>query len=129
MPELIPYDPKKHKPVDAVELGLPGAEPGMKATEFEASENSPDGRVWNIPQVWFDAGSGKAVYLKGDEAWEQAKAYEEATGNKFPRFKDFASAVDAAKARSAGGGAQQGSLATKPMLRPKPRPLLKFESK
>lgn len=130
MANLVPYDPEKHKPVDAVELGLPGAEPGMKATEFEASENSPDGRVRNIPQIWFDAESGEAVYLEGDRAWDEAKSYEERTGSKFPRFNNFASAVEAAKKRSAGGGAQQGALAKKPILRPKLRPpLLKFESK
>ena len=41
MADFIPFDPKKHKPVDAVSLGLPNAKEGMNATEYLASEPSP----------------------------------------------------------------------------------------
>ena len=57
-PKLIPFDPKKHKPVDAQSIGLPNSKPGQKATEYEATEIAPDGQVWNIPSVWFSAESG-----------------------------------------------------------------------
>jgi len=99
---LIPFDPKKHKAID-----LPG---GGKATEYLASEQSPEGTAWNIPQIWFDTESGKPRFLKGDAAWDEAKAYEERTGNKFPRYNTIKQAVSAAEKRSAAGGASKKSL-------------------
>lgn len=102
MADLVPFDPKKHKAI-----ALPG---GGKATEYLASEHSPEGAAWNIPQIWFDAESGKPQFLKGDQAWDEAKSYEERTGNKFPRYKTIEQAVSAAKKRSAAGGASEKSL-------------------
>ena len=64
MANFIPFDPKKHKPVDAVSLGLPGAKPGQNATEFLASEKSPEGGGWNIPTIWFNEETGKPLILK-----------------------------------------------------------------
>lgn len=134
-PKLIPFDPKKHKPVDAKSIGIPGAKAGDVATEYSATEVSPDGQVWNIPTVWFDAQSGRAVYVADRAAaGDLASKYERSTGNKFPRFgvayngqkentAAFDKAVSAAEKRSSGGGAQQGALTdfgkrTKLLFRP-----------
>ena len=118
MANFIPFDPKKHKPVDAVSLGLPGAKPGQKATEFLASEKAPDGGAWNIPTIWFNEKTGEPTYFENiDTAWNKAKAYEERTGKKFPRFETLPLAVAAAKGRSKRGGATKEELVTgKPRL-------------
>ena len=113
MPNLVPFDPKKHKPVETVG--------GSKATEYLASERSPEGRAWNIPQIWFEEKTGKARFLSGDRAWNAAEDYEKSTGRKFPRYDTIKDAVSAAKARSKGGGASKNPLAITGM-RPKPRP-------
>ena len=109
--KLEPYDPKKHKPVDTVG--------GSKATEYLASENSPEGIVsgskefWNIPTIWYDEKTKEPVFLGGEgneRAWRQAYIYEKETGKKFPRYKDSDSAVAGAKERSNKGGATNKSL-------------------
>ncbi len=105
MGELIPFDFKKHKAVK-----LPG---GNSATEYLASERSPEGGAWNIPQIWFDSETGKPQFLSGDKAWNQAASYEERTGKKFPRFPSIDEAVEAAKKRSKAGGASEKSLLKK----------------
>ena len=46
MSDLIPFDPKQHKPIQTVG--------NRYATEYLASEKSPEGKAWNIPQIWFD---------------------------------------------------------------------------
>lgn len=106
-----PFDPKKHKPIDTVG--------GSKATEYLASEVSPEGRVgdsqefWNIPTIWYDRDTGEPVFLGGEgneKAWRQAFIYEKETGIEFPRYKDVESAVAGAKARSNKGGATNKSL-------------------
>ena len=102
MANLVPFDPQKHKAID-----LPG---GGKATEYLASEKSPEGTAWNIPQIWFDLETNEPRFLKGDKAWDQAKAYEDRTGKKFPRYKTIRQAVAAAEKRSSSGGASKKSL-------------------
>ena len=102
MARFEPFDPTKHKPID-----LPG---GRKATEYLASEQSPEGKAWNIPQIWFDVKTGEPKYFTGDKAWNAAKEYEDTTGKKFPRFTNIDSAVNAARNRSAEGGASKKSL-------------------
>lgn len=102
MSELIPFDPKKHKPIVAPN--------GMKTTERLASEDSPDGKFWNIPTVWFDSETGKPKLLPARKAWSTAASYEERTGKKFPRFDSIPAAVAAAKSRSSKGGATSKSL-------------------
>lgn len=102
MPKFEPFDPKKHKSVD-----LPG---GGKATEYLASEQSPEGTAWNIPQIWFDVETKEPKFFKGDQAWDMAKSYEDETGNKFPRYKSIPEAVKAARSRSSAGGASKKSL-------------------
>ena len=104
MADLIPFDPKKHKPIKTVG--------GKNATEYLASEESPEGKAWNIPQIWFDSKTGKPKFLKGDKAWDEAKSYEDRTGKKFPRYKTINDAVNAAKTRSKKGGATKKSLLT-----------------
>jgi hypothetical protein len=87
------------------------------ATEYSASEKSPDGKYWNIPQVWFNKSSGEAIFIRDiDRAWDLSKRYEGETGNKFPRFDSMDSAVKAARERSKGGGATRGTLAQRKRL-------------
>jgi len=105
MADLEPFNPKKHKPID-----LPR---GRKATEYLASETSPEGNAWNIPQIWFDTKTGEPVFLKGDKAWNESKRYEEKTGFKFPRFETISKAVQTAESRSGSGGASKKSLISK----------------
>ena len=102
MSEFEPFDPDKHNAVD-----LPG---GRKATEYLASEESPEGGAWNIPQIWFNAKTGEAKFFTIDDAWNAAQDYEKRTGNKFPRYNSISDAVSAAKKRSDSGGASKKSL-------------------
>ncbi len=102
MADLIPFDPKKHKPIKTVGNNY--------ATEYLASEKSPEGKAWNIPQIWFDSKTNKAKLLTGDSAWNAAKDFEDRTGKKFPRFETIELAVKAAEARSKKGGATKKSL-------------------
>tara|TARA_R110000787_G_scaffold1978_1_gene8245 strand:+ start:813 stop:1166 length:354 start_codon:yes stop_codon:yes gene_type:complete len=117
MPQLIPFDPKRHKPIE-----LPG---GRRATEYLASEGSPEGKAWNIPQIWFDSETGDPKFLQGDRAWDAAKSYEDSTGLKFPRFETLGAAVEAAKSRSKAGGSSKQSLA----IKPKTKTLLNLKEK
>jgi len=105
MANYEPFNPKKHKAID-----LPG---GGKATEYLASERSPEGGAWNIPQIWFNVDTGEPSFFKGDRAWDAAKAYEDRTGKKFPRYDSIGDAVSAAKKRSSGGGASKIGLTSK----------------
>ena len=102
MGNLVPFNPDKHKPLDAGD--------GRKMTEFLMTERSPEGTVWNIPSVWFDENTGKPMMLRGDDAWNEAVRYEKRTGKRFPRFKDLDSGVESAKTRSDLGGATKKSL-------------------
>jgi hypothetical protein len=102
MGDLIPFDSKKHKPIK-----LPN---GSGATEYLASETSPEGKAWNIPQIWFDSETGRPSFLSGDKAWNEAASYEQRTGKKFPRFDSIDEAVESAKKRSKAGGASKKSL-------------------
>jgi hypothetical protein len=102
MGNLVPFNSNKHKPLDVGN--------GVKMTEFLMTERSPEGTAWNIPSVWFDDDTGKPVRLRGDDAWNEALRYEKRTGNKFPRFKDLDSGIEAAKSRSDSGGATKESL-------------------
>jgi hypothetical protein len=103
MGELIPFDPNLHKPVYLDDSGIP-------STEYSASETSPEGGAWNIPQIWFDSETGKHQLLVGDAAWDQAFEYEERTGKKFPRFDTIPMAETAARKRSNAGGASSKAL-------------------
>mgnify|MGYP003113456761 FL=1 len=113
----VPFDPKKHKPVDA------GS--GKKMTEFLATEIAEDGQVFNHPTVWF-AQNGQVVDLSSPDdrgtATQLAKQYEAATGKRFPRFgkafdadgnkikENFKKGSTTAQRRSNAGGATRRSL-------------------
>ena len=97
---LEPFDPAKHKPQD---MGL-----GGMSTEYTASAPTPSGWV-NYPSIWFDQ-SGRAHMLEGDAAYDQAMAYEKATGRAFPRFENEQIAAEMAQHRSAMGGGKRGLL-------------------
>ena len=102
MDNFEPFDPSKHTAVD-----LPG---GRKATEYLASEQSPEGKAWNIPQIWFNTETGEAKFFASDKAWNTAQDYEKRTGNKFPRYDSISDAVSAAEKRSDSGVASRKSL-------------------
>lgn len=102
MDNFEPFDPSKHTAAD-----LPG---GRKATEYLASEESPEGKAWNIPQIWFNTETGEAKFFSSDKAWNTARDYEKKTGKKFPRYDSITDAVSAAKKRSDSGGASKKSL-------------------
>ena len=103
MASLEPFDPKKHKPIDTVA--------GNKATEYTTTMESPDGKIWNIPQIWFDEKTKEPKYLAGDKAWDAAAKYEERTKKKFPRFDSLEEGDTAAQERSNAGGATDKPLA------------------
>ena len=113
MPDLIPFDPKKHKAIE-----LPGGRP---ATEFTATEEAPGGGAWNIPQIWFNSKTGEPKLLTGDAAWNAAKDYEDSSGKKFPRFTSISVAEKAAAKKSKSGGALG--------IKPKPKKLLNMKDK
>jgi len=46
MADLIPFDPKKHKPISTVG--------GRSSTEYLASEQSPEGKAWNAAKNFED---------------------------------------------------------------------------
>ena len=105
MAELIPFDPRVHKPIQMPD--------GSIMTERTATEyvDGNSGQVWNIPTIWFEANTNKGVEVDLDRAIGLAHEYERRTGNEFPRFKTIEDAVSAAQQRSQSGGATQGSLA------------------
>ena len=94
---LEPFDPAKHSPQD---VGLGGL-----STEYLATDLDPEGAAFNFPTIFFGE-DGKAVYFEDPRAaMAQALAYEERIGQRFPRFSDIDSAVEAARNRSQMGGA------------------------
>lgn len=82
---------------------------GTYSTEISTTWQLPDGKWVNVPSLWmgpdgpkqFDAGDEDGI-LGAMQRWE-AKS-----GKPFPRFDSEQQAVDAAKARSAAGGAAAG---------------------
>jgi len=105
MADLIPFDPRVHKPIK-----LPDGSIMSERTVTEYVDGG-SGQVWNIPTVWFDTRTNKGVEVDVDRAMGLAHEYERQTKNKFPRFKTIEDAVSSAQQRSQSGGATQGSLA------------------
>lgn len=99
--DLVPFDPSRFQPRQNAD--------GSVSTELTATEDAPDGGYWNIPTLWFDS-AGKPHELSVQEASNRAKAYEQQTGRRFPRYKSVQEGEAAATARSAAGGAQGGRL-------------------
>ena len=105
--KLVPFDSRVHEPQD---VGF-----GGPSTEYHATENAPDGTVFNYPQIWWGE-DGNPVPLKGRAAMDQALRYEQETGQKFPRFTGvdnataIRNAVEAANNRSRRNGAASGPL-------------------
>ena len=100
---LNPYDPAVNK---AQDVGLGGV-----STEFLSSEEDLSGTPFNYPNIWWDK-AGNPMMLEGDASRDQALAYEEATGKRFPRIDTFGQAEFAAMNRSARGGGDSMPLAT-----------------
>jgi hypothetical protein len=98
-----PFDPEKHDPIQTAGQST--------ATEYTSTTESPDGDVWNIPQIWFSVETGEPVLKTGDDAWAAAYEYEKQTGKMFPRFNSIPEAESAAQSRSDQGGASEQPLA------------------
>jgi hypothetical protein len=98
-----PFDPEKHSPIQTAGQST--------ATEYTSTTESPDGDVWNIPQIWFSVETGEPVLKTGDDAWAAAYEYEKKTGKMFPRFNSIPEAESAAQSRSDQGGASEQPLA------------------
>jgi len=99
---LMPFDPQKNKPQD---IGKGGPSTEVLITEYDG-----EGRVWNIPSVWWDD-EGRPLELDTKNAVAVAKDYERQTGKMFPRFDSLEEGVRAAKKRSKKGGATKDLLA------------------
>jgi len=100
---LVPFDPETMKPKD---VGL-----GGPSTEYLVTQEAPDGKVWNIPSIWWTP-DGEPVQVPEDVAARLAYQYEkqfEGRGQ-FPRFDDIDTAVENAKERSKSGGAEKSPL-------------------
>ena len=98
-----PFDPEKHDPIQTAGQST--------ATEYTSTTESPDGDVWNIPQIWFSVETGEPALKTGDDAWAAAYEYEKQTGKMFPRFNSIPEAESAAQSRSDQGGASEQPLA------------------
>lgn len=100
---LKPYQPGYNFPQD---VGLGGI-----STEYVATDYDPQGQVMNYPQIWYDQ-QGMANLLPQEQAMQQALAYEEGSGMRFPRFNSIGNADTFAQHRSIMGGAEQVPLAS-----------------
>lgn len=100
---MKPYQPGYNFPQD---VGLGGL-----STEYTATDYDPNGQVMNYPQIWFDT-QGQANLLTQPDAYARALAYEQSTGQRFPRFNSLGNAETFAQHRSASGGAEFSPLAT-----------------
>ena len=97
-----PFNPRTDKPIE-----LPG---GRKATEYTTTIEI-DGKFVNVPQIWFQ--NGKPIFFDakaGRRLDMMVERYESGTGKKFPRFNTEAEATEAARKRSASGGASKSLL-------------------
>lgn len=104
LPDLVPFDPETMKPQD---IGF-----GQPSTEILISEDSPDGKVWNIPSLWWTR-EGEPVYVTPQTAARLAFVYERDNGVKFPRFPEgaYEKASEEAQIRSNNEGATNIRLA------------------
>lgn len=104
MAMLHPFDPKVNKP-------RPNAD-GTVSTELTRTVQFPDGSWGNVPSLWWGDGSDVKDLgaMNDDQIGEFASRYEQQAGAKFPRFADLTQAETAAKARSAAGGGENGSI-------------------
>lgn len=86
---------------------------GTISTERSETYQLPDGSWVNVPSLWMSREGPKDFAGDEDGIMENMRAYEDATGNKFPRFKTVEEAETAAEARSANGGAAAGTVTEK----------------
>lgn len=96
---LEPFNPDKNWPQD---FGL-----GGPSSEYVATDTDANGQIINYPQIWWDQ-QGNGYLLPPQQAMDQAAAYEQNTGNMFPRFPNLTAADFAAQNRSLMGGGQSG---------------------
>lgn len=82
-----------------------------QSTELTITAPLPNGEWITVPSLWMTDG-GPVRAASDDQAVQIATAYEQRTGQRFPRHGDRQQAEAAAQQRSNGGGAFQGSLAT-----------------
>jgi GH24 family phage-related lysozyme (muramidase) len=102
-PSLRPFDASQDKPRQNSD--------GSVSTEITRTVETPQGWA-NVPSLWWRNGQPEDFgHLNDDQLANMAQGYEGESGKTFPRYKTLDEAEAAAKARSAGGGASQGSLA------------------
>ena len=99
---LEPFDPNKHKPIQTIG--------DMWSTEYLITDKSPEGKIWNIPSIWFHTKTKDSKFLDRETANLIAAMYEKNTKIKFPRFKTIKDAEKAAQKRSNSGGAKDNKL-------------------
>lgn len=104
MAMLHPFDPKANKP-------RPNPD-GTVSTEITRTVQFPDGSWGNVPSLWWGDGSDVRDFgqMGDDQLSELAGRYETSSGVKFPRYSDLSAAEAAARARSEGGGGEQGVI-------------------
>lgn len=101
VPQLRPFEPGEY-----VDNG-----DGSRSTERTVSVPLPDGSWMNAPSLWMSPKGPWDFGMNEDYITDMALWYERATGKKFPRYGSVDEAVQASKARSAGGGVFQGEAA------------------
>jgi hypothetical protein len=100
---MRPFDPAVNTPRD---MGL-----GGPSTEYLLTVERGDGTYRNIPSIWWN-GAGEPIHATDKMSELMADRYERETGETFPVFGSIDDAVNAAKERSARGGATHTPLAT-----------------
>ena len=98
-----PFNPETNTPRD---VGL-----GGPSTEYIATSQDENGVPFNFPRIWWT--NGEPMLLPEEEARYRALQYEQATGERFPRFDTFGAGGFSAMNRSAMGGAQLGPLTSR----------------
>lgn len=84
---------------------------GTRSTERLRTVPMPDGSWANVPSLWMgDDGQPFDFGADEDSISAYADLVERMVGKKFPRFRNAEEGIAAAKKRSDGGGAFQGSI-------------------
>jgi len=107
---LVPPDEAKIKKIRPFKKGeFFDNQDGTKSTERTMSFNV-DGKEVLAPSLWMTVDGPVDLSRSPESIMRALKAYEESTGNKFPRFDTPEEATEFAKNRSNRGGRGTGSL-------------------
>ena len=87
MPNVVPFDPSKHKPQD---IGL-----GGPSTEYLITVEDENNQVIVVPSIWWDEkgtpqfiGNPETNEIDYDRVMQLVQDYEQETQQMFPRFGD-----------------------------------------